>query len=278
MTPLVSIIVPCYNQAPYLPDALQSIIGQEYKNWECIIINDGSTDNSEEVALEWIKKDKRFKYFFKENSGVSDTRNFGIKNSTGKYILPLDGDDKISSSYLQKAVEILEADPEVKIVYSNLILFGVKNEKRIFPPYKFENMYIENQISNSSVFRRKDFPESGYNVNMKEGLEDWDFWLHFLDKETKVVKLDGFHLFYRIKEISRSTLIDHQKNERLLIQIFKNHQDVYLKYFNPIRDHIEADHFKREALWIKKQPEWLIGSIICVPFRLIKKAVTRLLK
>ena len=146
MNPLVSIIVPCYNQAQYLPDSLQSVLDQEYTNWECIIVNDGSPDNTEKVAKEWVEKDNRFQYFHKENSGVSDTRNFGIENSTGKYILPLDGDDKISKEYLREAVEIMEKNPEVKIVYSNRILFGDVNRKDVLPPYKFENLIINKHI------------------------------------------------------------------------------------------------------------------------------------
>ncbi|NDV69035.1 glycosyltransferase family A protein [Dysgonomonas sp. 25] len=272
MQPLVSIIVPCYNQAPYLDEALQSVLDQEYSNWECIIVNDGSADNSEEVALKWVEKNKRFKYFYKENSGVSATRNFAFNQSEGKYILPLDGDDKISQSYISEAVDIFEKDADVKIIYCNTIFFGVKEGKHISPEYKFENMFLKNPITNSSMFRRDVFPPSGYNENMRDGLEDWDFWLSIIDDKTKVVKLNDFHLYYRIKEISRSTLVDREKNEKLLIQLFRNHQEKYLRYFNPLRDHIEADQFKREVIWLKEQPQWRIGSIVYKPFELIGKA------
>ena len=68
---LVSIIIPCYNQAEYLPDALESVFNQTYQNWECIIVNDGSTDTTELVSKEWCEKNKRFKYFQKQNGGLS---------------------------------------------------------------------------------------------------------------------------------------------------------------------------------------------------------------
>ena len=72
---LVSVVIPCYNQAEYLPETLDSLIAQNYKNWEGIIVNDGSPDNTEEIALAYLEKDQRFKYFSKENGGLSSARN-----------------------------------------------------------------------------------------------------------------------------------------------------------------------------------------------------------
>ena len=91
--PKVSVIVPCYNQGEYLADALESVLYQTFTDWECIIVNDGSSDNTEEVANKFCELDKRFKYISQTNQGVSAARNNGIKASSGTYILPLDGDD-----------------------------------------------------------------------------------------------------------------------------------------------------------------------------------------
>ncbi len=93
--PLISVIVPCYNQAQYLDECLQSVLDQTYQDWECIIVNDGSPDNTEEVAKKWLAKDSRFKYFYKENGGLSSARNAGIKDSIGQFIFFLDFDYKI---------------------------------------------------------------------------------------------------------------------------------------------------------------------------------------
>ena len=86
MSFLVSIIVPCYNQAQYLPETLQSVLDQTYTNWECIIVNDGSPDATEAVAQEWCEKDHRFIYLKKENGGLSSARNAGLKIAKGDYI------------------------------------------------------------------------------------------------------------------------------------------------------------------------------------------------
>ena len=113
----ISIIVPCYNQAQYLDECLQSVLDQTFQNWECIIVNDGSPDNTEEVANTWLQKDSRFKYFSQENKGVSAARNLGIGRAEGKYIQFLDGDDILQPRKLEYQIEILEKIEEIDIVY-----------------------------------------------------------------------------------------------------------------------------------------------------------------
>ena len=114
---LVSVVIPCYNQAEYLPETLDSLIAQNYKNWEGIIVNDGSPDNTEEIALAYLEKDQRFKYFSKENGGLSSARNYGVKHASGEFILPLDSDDIIKPEYLEKAIEAFEKEPHLKLVW-----------------------------------------------------------------------------------------------------------------------------------------------------------------
>ena len=276
MNQLISIIVPCYNQAEYLPDTLQSVFDQKYRDWECIVVNDGSSDSSEEIALQWTRRDNRFKYFHKENSGVADTRNYGIKQATGDYILPLDADDLIDVNLLSEAMHVFSDKPETKLVYCNVVLFGAKKEKVKSTDYNFLNMLVENQIPCTAFIRRSDFLKTdGYNLNMADGLEDWDFWLSFLNSDDKVVKLDGYYLHYRIKNISRSALIDNEKNEKLLLQIFKNHASLYLKYFNPIRDHINADYYKKRTDKLTNSVRYKIGSVLYYPFELIEKIINK---
>lgn len=266
--------MPCYNQAEYMPEALQSLLDQDYPHWECIIVNDGSPDNTEEVAKEWVEKDKRFKYFWKSNSGVCDTRNYGVNQALGEYIVPLDGDDKLGPRYFSEAISVFTNDRNVKLVYSDIILFGDKNEKIINPEFVFEKMLTENQIYNSSIFRRSDFLEiGGYNSNMIDGIEDWDFYLSLIKPNDKVIKINAFHYYYRIKEVSRSMHIFHEteKNDAMLLQMFKNHVPLFLEYFNPIRDKIQAETYKKELHWHYHTIDYRIGRIICAPLRSIKR-------
>ncbi len=115
--PKVSIIVPCYNQADYLPEALGSVLQQTCEQWECIVVNDGSEDTTEEVAQQWVKKDARFKYINIPNGGLSNARNTGIEAASGIYILPLDSDDKLGENYLELALDAFNSEPKLKVVY-----------------------------------------------------------------------------------------------------------------------------------------------------------------
>lgn len=165
---MISIIVPCYNQAKYLPETLDSVLAQTYEDWECIIVNDGSPDNTEEVAKDYCDKDSRFKYAYKENGGLADARNFGIKASMGEYILPLDSDDKIAPTYIEKAIRYFELHTDTTLVYCKADRFDGKNEPWSLPEYNYENLLWGNSIFCSAIYRRADYDKTnGYNTNMK---------------------------------------------------------------------------------------------------------------
>ena len=123
--PLISVIVPCYNQAQYLDECLQSVLDQTYTDWECIIVNDGSPDHTEEIAKKWVEKDTRFIYLSKENGGLSSARNAGIEIAKGEWILPLDADDKIGNLYLELGEK--EFDKDYTIVYCDAAFFWCKH-------------------------------------------------------------------------------------------------------------------------------------------------------
>jgi len=189
-------------------------------------------------------------------------------------MIPLDADDKIGPRYFSEAMEVFTKDPAVKLVYSNTILFGDVNEKRINPPFVFKNMLTENQIFNSAIFSRTDFiGAGGYNTNMEDGIEDWDFYLSLIRPFDRVIKLDGFHYYYRIKAVSRSANIGRQKekNDAMLLQMFRNHVPLFLDYFNPVRDRIEAETYKKELDWHYNTKEYRLGRALFAPYHMLKK-------
>ncbi|MES2376882.1 MAG: glycosyltransferase family 2 protein [Bacteroidota bacterium] len=105
--PQVSIIIPVYNGAKYLPETINSIIDQHYENFEILIINDGSIDNTEEIALEFKSKDSRIRYFKRSNSGTSAARNFGFENSVGEFIVFFDADDLMEPDFLKTRLDVM---------------------------------------------------------------------------------------------------------------------------------------------------------------------------
>jgi glycosyltransferase involved in cell wall biosynthesis len=119
--PAVSIIVTCFNYGKYLNDALRSVIQQTFESWECIIVDDGSTDDSRDIAAAWIDKDRRFKYLYQDNLGLSCARNAGLKQARGRYIQILDADDMLEADKLLRHVTIMERSTDDTSVYSTYV-------------------------------------------------------------------------------------------------------------------------------------------------------------
>ena len=148
--PLISVIVPCYNQAQYLDECLQSVLDQTYTDWECIIVNDGSPDHTEEIAKKWVEKDTRFIYLSKENGGLSDARNVGIQASSGSYIALVDSDDLIAQSFIEELYEVKQQNNIIKISndfskgkYEILYGFIFKDElTKKYPTFNFKRCIL----------------------------------------------------------------------------------------------------------------------------------------
>lgn len=266
---LVSIIVPCYNQAEFLAETLESVLLQNYPNWECIIINDGSIDTTEQVANQYISKDLRFKYLHQDNQGVSIARNTGISFSSGRYILPLDGDDLISRSYIEEAVPILEKYSEVKIVYCNAEFFGEKQGSWNLPEFcGIENFLLGNSIFCSGMFRRTDYDKTnGYNPNMCYGIEDWEFWISLLKDGGTVHKINTVHFCYRIKKRSRNYDLSTSEDRlaQMKNQIVENHISLYIeKIGNPI-------DLQNRILELENSRNLTFASLLLKTYKKIKK-------
>ncbi|HBY69944.1 MAG TPA: glycosyl transferase family 2, partial [Flavobacteriaceae bacterium] len=116
---VLSIIIPCYNSEATLEETLISVVGQDYDCWEAILVNDGSPDCLEKIALAWKEKDSRIHYYKKKNGGLGSARNYGIEKAKGKYILPLDSDNKVRSTFAKDAISILKNKEHIGVVYGN---------------------------------------------------------------------------------------------------------------------------------------------------------------
>ena len=227
----VSIIVPVYNLGCYLAEALDSVLQQTYPQWECVIVNDGSTDNSEKVAMQYVEKDARFKYIYQENAGVAAARNNGIQNSDGLFILPLDCDDMLCPTYLEKGVARFLIYPETTLVYGKAELFGDSSGIWDLDEYSWDSIIWANCIYNCAMFKRVDFEATGGYRNVQ--MEDWDLWLSLLKPDSVVYQYDEVLFRYRIRRNSRGKSTA-DKLEMATIQIYENHKEIYAPYLSKI--------------------------------------------
>lgn len=225
--PLVSVVIPCYNQGQYLDDAVSSVLAQTYQAFEIIIVNDGSTVPETIEILKNYNKPKTT-VIHTDNQGLAAARNNGIKVAQGKYILPLDADDKIGSSYIEEAVKLLEFDENLGIVYCEAEFFGDRTGKWELPEYKFPDILLENVIFCSGLFRKSDWEKvNGYKSNMIYGWEDYDFWLSIINLGRKVYRIPKTLFYYRQSNDQMTKLIKENKILYSYTQLFKNNLGLY---------------------------------------------------
>ncbi|SRR5579883_821199 len=235
--PIVSVIMPCYNQGQYLDEAIDSVRSQTYQNVEVIVINDGSTD-ALTIDILCNYQQPGVSIIHTANRGPAAARNTGIEQARGVYILPLDADDRIAPTYLEQAVKCLDADPGVGIVYCEAEFFGEKTGRFELPAFNFPGILLGNMIFNSSVYRKVDWEKVGGYKDHFHGWEDYDFWLSLLELGRDVVKLPDVLYFYRQVASSRSNSMTRQNWIEDYTRLFQNHSDLYGPNMRVVFEHI----------------------------------------
>lgn len=254
--PKVSIIIPCYNQGKYVAEAINSALRQTFKDIEIVCVNDGSTDNSVEIIKSFENKYKNFIFLNnEENRGVIYSRNFAIKNCNGTYILPLDADDIIEPTYVEKAVKILDNNPNIGIVYCKAKIFGNYDKYWNLKPFNKSDILYENCIFCSAIFRKSDFLKiGGYNNNMKYGCEDYDLWLSFIEQGLEVFQINEILFSYRQYDETSRTTISLKNKKEIWNNLIKNHINLYLNdenflerliFSNPIKTNKKYKKYKK---------------------------------
>ena len=271
--------MPFYNQSTFIEEAVKSVKGQTYKNVELIIINDGSTDQGTETLLNKYES-SNVKVFHTTNKGVSAARNFGITQSTGEYILPLDADDFIHHDFIETTVSVLDEQPNISIVRTGVEYFGEKTGSYFLPPYSRKNHLVQNLFFNSSLMRRSAmFAIEGYDQDFVDGWEDWDMFLRYVKNESQVYTLNKPYLFYRIKSSSKNADLVDEKRKNVEQQLYKKHIGLYLQYFsNPISLLKEMQELRIEKEKMETVKEQIYGSMsyrlgdwLLKPFKILRR-------
>lgn len=266
--PKISVIIPCYNHGNYIEEAVDSVLAQTFKDFEIIIVDDGSTDERTIALFKDYKKPKTT-IIHTSNQGLAEARNVGIRNSSGKYILPLDADDKISPEYLADASEVLDADDKIKIVYCDAEWFGDKTGPIQLIPFSMQRMLIDNTIFCSAFFRRQDYDATkGYNKNLYFW-EDWDFWLSLLETPGHVHKIPKVRFYYRFRKDSMARTISPRAVEYFYKHAFLRHIELYAReFYDPINLYHEKEKYRQMVSDIKrKSREYKLGRSILTPLR-----------
>lgn len=173
MTPKISVIIPTYQHGDTIETCLLSLFNQTFRNFEIIVVNDGSTDNTIEVLEKY--KDQ-IKIINQENRGAPAARNRGFRESTGEFVIFCDADVEAKPEMLAKMLKALEKHPEASYAYSSF-MWGRKK----FGLHEFDNEALKktNYITSTSLIRRGHYP--GWDESLKK-FQDWDLWLQMLEQ------------------------------------------------------------------------------------------------
>ena len=202
--PRLSVVVPCFNHGPFLAEAVESALAQTLAELEVIVVDDGSSDPDTRRILDSFQRE-RTTVLRQPNRGCSVARNAGIRAARGQYILPLDADDRLCPDYAELAVQALDRDPELGIVYCHAEFFGRKSGPWHLPDFSLPGMLRGNQIFASAVYRRADWERVGGYCEDLLLREDYDFWLSLLELERRVLRLDPCLFQYRKHEKARNS-------------------------------------------------------------------------
>src|SRR5947209_231443 len=193
--PLVSVIVPTYNYAGFITEALESLRAQTYQNWECIVVDDGSTDDTADVVARFIERDERVRYMWQENQRQSVAKNTGLAEARGPYVQFLDADDLIEPRKFERQVEFLEAHAGADIVYGGVRFFRTERpEERLYAMFGENEPWMPEvsgagkevllplihhniMVINSPLVRRSVVDDVGQFDPVLPPVEDWDFWI-----------------------------------------------------------------------------------------------------
>ena len=265
MKPLVSIIVPVYNAAPFLLETLDSILCSTYRPIEVVMVDDGSTDDSLIIAQNFCANHPECHVISQPNQGVSTARNSAIRHAKGTYILPVDADDKIADTLIEKAVEVLKNNDNIRAVGCRARMFGAINKEWKLPPFSHALLARKNMIPATALYRKADWERCGGYCEEEIYREDWDFWLSMMELGGDFYLLDEILLFYRISTGSRRVLAKSRK--KIIVDTINRRHPAYLKKYlgGPLHYHRSWSRFInlfRSEKIVGNYTNWDEGKII----------------
>lgn len=229
--PLISVVITCYNYGKYIKEAIQSVAEQTYKKTEIIVIDDGSTDDTAEVVRQLQASHKNLKYIHQSNQGIVKTRNRGLREAGGEFVLQLDADDVLELNYIEETLKVAQEE-KADIVYTNVVRFDAENDTSDFPKFTIEELKNHNFIHVSSLIRAEAAKGFSFDDNLNNMThEDWDFFLNLCLHGRKAVLCTTTNLRYRIHDSARNNRFNKEEDKRRYTDVYAYVIDKYKKEF-----------------------------------------------
>ena len=245
--PLISVVIPCYNDGAYLPETVGWLKKQTLQDFEIIIVNDGSTDPVTLQVIETLAQ-QNIRVFHKKNGRMSSARNFGVENANGTFIAALDADDYYDPSFFEKAVAVMNKQPQTAVVTSYMQLFG---EIRKVAKPRGGNQYnflFSNQCPACAMVRKSCWVSvGGYDEAMKNGYEDWEFYIRITQRNWMVHVIKEKLFFYRQTKKSTHKNFTLPNRAALVDYIIEKHKAWYIEKLKELITH-EAVFYRHSRI------------------------------
>ncbi len=225
--PLISVVIPCYNDGAFLPETIARLQQQTFTDFETIVVNDGSTDLQTLAVLEQLQR-AGITVLHKANGRMSSARNHGVAHARGSIIAALDADDYFHPSFFEKGLAVLSADPGTAVVSSYIQLFGAL--KKLSKPRggTAENFLFSNQCPACALVRKECWDAvGGYDEAMTHGYEDWEFYIRITQQGWNVHVIPEVLFYYRQTEKSTLKNDTVPKRREIVAYIVEKHKDWY---------------------------------------------------
>ena len=271
----VSVIIPCYNQGQYVDEAFDSILKQTFQDFEMIIVDDGATDVFTIQKLKEYNKPKT-RVLHTTNQGLPNARNNGIKEAKGEYMLPLDADDYFETTFLEKAVKVLDTKPGVGVVSCGMQCFGISQKRHLPQGGDVKNFLAQNNACVASLFRKICWEQvGGYDGKMTQGYEDWNFWIDITKRGWLVHVIPEYEFYYRRRPGSMVRDSDAIKPE-LMKQLVNNHRELFERYVDDVVAQKEKKilMLKQAKGTLLNSVNYKLGALMTSPYRMIRNLFT----
>ena len=243
--PRVSIVVPCYNLGQYLAEAVDSVLGQSFTDFEILVVDDGSTDDETRSILNGFSRPKT-RVLRSENRGLPGAKNLGIANTSGDLLCMLDADDVLEPEMLARSVEALDAAPTMAFASHWLRAFGDEHWDWTPSSCELPALLDVNAVNGSAVVRRSAIEAiGGFDDAFRDGCEDWDLWITMVERGFPGTIIPEFLFRYRRRTGSMSRVMIQGDIYRRLVS---KHVASYLAHFDRllVRREREEAHLRRQ--------------------------------
>lgn len=242
---MISVIIPTYNCDKYIRETINSVLCQTYKDFEVIVVDDGSTDGTRDIIE---RSFPNVRYHYTLNQGVSRARNYGIRKAQGEFVAFLDADDFWLPEKLEKQIKVLEADPDLMMVFTDILYFNengtdtnqYSNRERLMKGDVVTNIFLKSGVGTSSVMVRKSvFEKIGVFEEGLRAAEDDNLWLR-IALNFKINLIDEVLVHYRITEVSLS------RTTSIIISGVRGHLELLESKYPELRNHLGRANIRRK--------------------------------